>query len=704
MKTKIIAGSLAVFFSALFAVPDIQAKTLPPIIISEIQITGGSKTTKDEFVELYNPGAQPINISGWELRRKTKSDASPAGKELFHKFMPVDCEKPAADALTDTVPANGHLLWTNKDGTASFTDLFDVRSGNKTSPSLAENNGLALFDGEGVLIDGITWDICPTGNSGADCFPKENAFVSPSAYMEKSPVKWNAIVRDIVSDTWSIASSTTPETAGEKICPLPTDPTESSKAPIAIRLNEILPNPKAKSDAGEFIELYNFGTEPADISGWILRDATKTGKYIFPPGTIIAAAAYFVITDQSFKLSINNSNETIALFDSSNTFIDSVQYTATKEDVSLNYTATGWPASNAVSVASAGWRGGTPTPGAANILNTLPETKEKVPKKGFKGMPITFSATGKDADGDTLQYTWDFGDGHKSYKAAPSHRYETNGIYAITLKTTDGSDDVLETFTIEIQSYKPPNVRITSLMPNPAGNDTDNEWIIIENRGKKEVNLKGFGIATGWKSLSNHPVREDFVIAPKKEARLTRVHSLFTLPNQKGKIELRAPDGKVLQKIRYKLDTSIAEGIVYKKKKGERWSFEASAEPDQDNETESEPVSSDSAEESAAEGTVPETDTLPTEEAPNLQETEGAVLGASTTAETQAYRYARNRQWMKLINFGTRAGLPDDILFTPGDGGDFTAAQASKRPAESVPRQVWSAVNASLNGLLNDIR
>ena len=39
-------------------------------------------------------------------------------------------------------------------------------------------------------------------------------------------------------------------------------------------------------------------------------------------------------------------------------------------------------------------------------------------------MAVDFDARGKDSDRDTLKYTWDFGDGHKSYKKETSQHKE----------------------------------------------------------------------------------------------------------------------------------------------------------------------------------------------------------------------------------------------------------------------------------------
>jgi PKD repeat protein len=349
-------------------------------------------------------------------------------------------------------------------------------------------------------------------------------------------------------------------TACDDVSPLP-EPLPPVPSTVTVRFNELLPNPSSDEGAGEFIELYNPETTIADMSGCSLRDASKTGSYTFPQDTLIPGHSYFVLTRSVSKLSLNNTDETLTLFDSAGNIIDSMSYETAKENISLNNT-------------SSGWRGGTPTPGLPNDTNTLPETRERVPQDGYRKVAITFNARGKDADGEHLKFTWDFGDGHKSYKEKTTHSYEKNGTYTVTLKTTDGSDDVIETFTIKITSLPKPNIRITALMPNPSGNDSKAEWMTIENRGKKAIDLQGFSIATGSKKLTNHPIRESLIIKPGKSVSLTSAVSRFTLPNQKGKIELRAPDGKVLQKIRYTLSKAVPEGSVYKKEKGTSWKWE----------------------------------------------------------------------------------------------------------------------------------
>ncbi|MFK0124140.1 PQQ-dependent sugar dehydrogenase [Streptomyces nigra] len=57
---------------------------------------------------------------------------------------------------------------------------------------------------------------------------------------------------------------------------------------------------------------------------------------------------------------------------------------------------------------------------------------------GKAPLAVSFSSAGSsDPDGDTLSYTWTFGDGATSTAANPSHTYTAEGQYTATLKVTD---------------------------------------------------------------------------------------------------------------------------------------------------------------------------------------------------------------------------------------------------------------------------
>ncbi|MEK7598105.1 MAG: PKD domain-containing protein, partial [Patescibacteria group bacterium] len=214
------------------------------------------------------------------------------------------------------------------------------------------------------------------------------------------------------------------------------------------------------------------------------------------------------------------------------------------------------------------------TAGAENKFNNLPEVSKKKDKKIYVGIYADFSAKGSDKDGDKLKFTWDFGDGgSKSYKKETRHKFKKAGKYKVTLKVSDGSEDKIETFNVRVEKFPQSKVKIVSVSPNPTGKDSDVEYIVLQNKSKKKINLKDWSVATGSKNLYNHPISEDIVIKPGKTITLTRTFSKFSLNNKKARVELRYPDGKVASKLAYdKKKKSVAEDEIYSKESGQ-WAW-----------------------------------------------------------------------------------------------------------------------------------
>src|SRR4029078_11396618 len=53
------------------------------------------------------------------------------------------------------------------------------------------------------------------------------------------------------------------------------------------------------------------------------------------------------------------------------------------------------------------------------------------------GDPVAFTAQGTDADGDTLTYAWDFGDGGPASTTDALHTYTTAGVWHAKVTVTD---------------------------------------------------------------------------------------------------------------------------------------------------------------------------------------------------------------------------------------------------------------------------
>ncbi|MCD6149280.1 lamin tail domain-containing protein [bacterium] len=339
----------------------------------------------------------------------------------------------------------------------------------------------------------------------------------------------------------------------------------------SVYINEILPNPSGEEKLNEYIELYNSGDKNIDLSQWILKDSSKSGKFIFPENSLIKSKKFLAVHRADFKFAMNNSgSETIYFLDPNENIVFSIFYSKAKEDVSYNFNGRGWRWSRFL------------TPGAENKFNSLPKIEIKKDKKVYKNIYADFKVKISDPDKDKIKVVWDFGDGRKSYKKKTRHKYKETGKYSAGLKVFDGSEEIIKKFKIKVKKFPRPKVRITRLLPNPKGKDSELEWIEIKNKSKKEINLKNWSIATGnsSKKITNHPIGEDFFIRPGKVKKIMRNLSKFSLNNKKCRIELRYPDGKIAYKIKYKREDGVKDDEIYEKMKGGKWQWTKKSVPD----------------------------------------------------------------------------------------------------------------------------
>jgi DNA/RNA endonuclease YhcR with UshA esterase domain len=109
-----------------------------------------------------------------------------------------------------------------------------------------------------------------------------------------------------------------------------------------IIINEIMPNPSATNDAGEYIEIYNWGTAPQDLQNWKLfgnslgDTARITTSLIVPAGGYVllgnnanTATNGGLVLDYAYTVfNMNNSGDRVVLKDASGATVDSVAYAA----------------------------------------------------------------------------------------------------------------------------------------------------------------------------------------------------------------------------------------------------------------------------------------------------------------------------------------------------------------------------------------
>ena len=71
------------------------------------------------------------------------------------------------------------------------------------------------------------------------------------------------------------------------------------------------------------------------------------------------------------------------------------------------------------------------------------------------GDEITFNAAGSsDPDGDSLTFTWNFGDGNTGSGLTTTHSYVQDGEYTVRLTVSDGSLETTTKKTLNIISHR----------------------------------------------------------------------------------------------------------------------------------------------------------------------------------------------------------------------------------------------------------
>ncbi len=458
-------------------------------------------TNGNEFVEIKNADAGCVNVSGWKIM-----DAAGHKKEF-----PSDSTVNPGEYLI--LEGNLHL---NNDSDTVY--LLDKDSSAKTDALDSRLYEKAKKDLSFSLAGGVwSWTSTPT--------PDE---------------------KNVITDPPDDNGGTPP-------VPPPEDKYVLSDK---VYLNELFPNPKNKTD-DEYIEIANSDGKPIDLYKWTLRDASKTGKYVFKEHTTVESGGYFVIHESQSKIALNNSNESVHLYDPQNDLVSSVSYEKSQKGASYNFDGANWRWSK------------YPTPGARNKSDSEPVVKIKKIKRAWKGIPVEFSAVAKDKESKKLKYSWDFGDGKKSSLKKTSHRYLDTGKYLVKLTVRDDSQTVEKSFTLTVKNSPRPDIEIVRIVPNPAGKDADGETIGLKNNSGKYVSLDGWKIATGsGEKMYNHPIGDELIINSGETKVITREMSKFSLNNKAGKVNLVSPDGKTIDVVEYEKE-KISEDEAYAKIDGE---------------------------------------------------------------------------------------------------------------------------------------
>lgn len=199
---------------------------------------------------------------------------------------------------------------------------------------------------------------------------------------------------------------------------LDSDEVAAEQAPGQVVINEILYRPARNTEWFEFVELYNPGATPVNLTGWTLRGGVD---FDFPTGLQIAGNGYAVIAESPQALGgrfgvsalgpfaghLKSAGEELKLRDYKADLVDEVEY-----GEGFPWPNTGKVEGSSIQLVNAAldnaapghWRSGEPTPGRANVglLNNAPPRYLALfhePQQPREGDPVKVIAQVRDADG-----------------------------------------------------------------------------------------------------------------------------------------------------------------------------------------------------------------------------------------------------------------------------------------------------------------
>ncbi|MFH1423458.1 MAG: lamin tail domain-containing protein, partial [Candidatus Nealsonbacteria bacterium] len=277
--------------------------TSPQIFITETYI-GSEGDQKNDFVELYNPNSEVINLTDYYIQRKTEN-AQDFSTYVSHELLAEKIIKP-----------QDYFLIANASST--FTTSADV----VTTYPLTKNNTLVLKDPKQEIIDQVFTDNPPAGKSYGR--------------------KWSSTTQNYKEDFEIQIPTPRAQNQNLIVGEDESDKEEAGNDLLSVKINEIAWAGTKANSFDEWIELYNNTTSSIDIDGWRLNSSEADGINItFSTSTsaitTIPAQEFYLIerTDDSavsdvsadwtgsFSNGLSNTKcEILYLYDSSGNLID----------------------------------------------------------------------------------------------------------------------------------------------------------------------------------------------------------------------------------------------------------------------------------------------------------------------------------------------------------------------------------------------
>jgi hypothetical protein len=453
----------------------------------------------------YPPHIILINEVAWA---GTLASANDEWIELFNT-SPLDIDL-AGWILTDNDDIEVHL-----DGVLPAYGLYLLeRTDDTTVANIAADRiyaGSLNNAGESLWLLDPSGSVIDSANAGGGAWPAGGASARTSMERQAS---------DDCAGCWGTyaggAGSAT-DAAGNPIAGTPHEPNSGFTptltptppptpcAPQCLLINEVAWAGTAASSSDEWIELYNPGLTEVNLAGWTLSDGDDI---ILGLSGIVPAQGYFLLertdettvsdiaADMLFAGSLSNSGESLWLRDPTGALVDSA-----------NADGGDWPAGSASAKASMERRGGD------------------------------------DRSGNWGTFTGYYGAGHDAAgKPIAGTPHQTNSLF----------------FPTPVPTWIPGRVVVNEVLIRPhydwegtGGVTTADEFIELYNLGPEPVYLRGWMLDDVVNGGSQPYALPGDTVDPGGFAVYFHSHTRITLNDSGDSVRLLAPDGRVMDEIRY---------------------------------------------------------------------------------------------------------------------------------------------------------
>lgn len=369
----------------------------------------------------------------------------------------------------------------------------------------------------------------------------------------------------------------------------------------SVMINEIM------WDGTEYVELRNMTSESVSLSGWkLIRQRAGEGEeeiVEFDEDDTMAADGFFLIEKSesattvtadklTSKLTLLNSGEQLKLYQGS-TLVDVANDTGawfagenTEVGVAMERKEGGTgdePDGWQTSIGNVGGRQGTP--GQANSQGKVNHEPEAVAGEDMEiemGESISLSAEdSSDEDGDTLNYSWDLGDGTTSSQIKLVQSYTKAGKYTVTLTVSDGQAESQDSLIVNVASVEYSlAVVINEFLPDPTGSDTSAEFIELKNTGSSVVDLSGWHVDDAEGGSTPYTIPTGTVIAAGEVMVFMRSVTKLALNNSTDSVRLLSPDKKVQHSQTY---DETDEGVSFNRLSASSYELSSLPTPGEEN-------------------------------------------------------------------------------------------------------------------------